>query len=102
MPDAGVIPFQDITQDGYASVTPLPPETGLPSVVPLENRNPGNMTVNQSDFPAGLVVVPQGGPLQGSGPVTLPLESTSNRHANINPGGPQAPNGIVVLFTSRK
>ena len=102
MPDAGVVPFQNIDEDGYASVTPLPPETGFPCVVPLENHATGNMTVDQNDYPAGLVVIPQGSPHQGSAPVTLPLESTSNKQANINLGGPQAPNGVVILFTSRK
>ncbi len=102
MSDAGVVPFQPIPEDGYASVTPLPPETGFPDVVPLENLATGNIAVEQKDYPAGLVVIALGGPLQGSAPVTLPLECTSNKQANINLGGPQAPNGVVILFTSRK
>jgi hypothetical protein len=102
MPDAGVVPFQPIPQDGYASVTPLPPETTFPCVVPLENQATGNITVEQKDYPAGLVIIPQGIPNQGSAPVTLPLESTSNKQATINLGGPQTPNGVVILFTSKK
>ncbi len=102
MSDAGVIPFQPIPQDGYASVTPLPPETGFPNVVPLANLAAGNIAVDQKDYPAGLVVIAQGSALQGSEPVTLPLECTSNKQVNINLGGPQAPNGVVILFTSRK
>lgn len=102
MSDAGVVPFQSIDEDGYASVTPLPPETGFPCVVPLLNRAAGNVTVEQEHYPVGLVVIPQGSPHQGSAPVTLPLESTSNKQATINLGGPQTPNGVVILFTSRK
>ncbi|MFQ5883924.1 MAG: hypothetical protein ACE5IO_02355 [Thermoplasmata archaeon] len=100
--EAGVIPFQPWIVDGWAEVTQLPPSMGYSNILPLENEPTGQMTVSQMDFPAGVVVIPPSTQLAGSDPATLPLQSTSKKDIRIDNGGSQNPNGVVVLFTSKK
>ncbi len=103
MAEAGVVPFQPWNAEGYADVTPLPPAPGSPSVIPLKIYPPGEETVTQKDFPAGLVVIPDNMSLADTNPATLPLEITDGKRMKVKIGDSvNNPNGVVVLFTARK
>jgi len=104
MPDeqCGVIPYQPWTQNGFASVMPLPPGPGSSSLVlEVENRPAGAMTIKRGDYPLGLIVIPPGTQLTDTTPATLPMKSTRQKKIDLDSGDPAAPNGVVVLFTTR-
>jgi hypothetical protein len=101
---AGVVPFQPWSVSGHAEVAPLPPSPATPCIVPLEHHS-GSFDVDQKEYFAGLVVVPEETPDQplDTIPTTLPLELTSEKKIKVNVGqNTAAPNGVVVLFSSKK
>ncbi|UCD92654.1 MAG: hypothetical protein JSV43_01670 [Methanobacteriota archaeon] len=81
----------------------MPPSPSTPIILPLEHRA-GNYEVNQSQYFAGLVLVPSNAASQHPDtiPATLPLKCTSQKKITVDVGGSNSPNGVVVLFTSRK
>lgn len=102
MPDyeADVTPDQPWDEDGTADVTPKPPcpitETRK---LPLENRDPADMTIYRSDYPEGLVIIPTDNRPVGPTAV-LPLRTSDGESIFVGDDRHQDwPEGIVVWFT---
>ena len=102
MPDyeANVIPDQSWEEDGTADVTPKPPcpITGTRKL-PLENREPADMTIYRSDYPEGLVIIPTDNrPTEST--AVLPLRTSDGESISVGDDRHQDwPEGIVVWFT---
>ncbi len=94
-------PSQPWSEDGSATVTPIPPLPGSERTMPLENRDPGPATVYKSAYPLGLVVVPTGdGP--ATTPATLPMYvATGSSYQITNEDWGECPQGFVVWFSAR-
>ena len=98
--EALVDPDQDWEEDGTADVTPEPPYPDTSTVsLPLEHRDEGPVTVLRSEYPSGLVIIPNDTPPE-DGSAVLPMEaSAGNRIIVPNSGHQSWPNGIVALFS---
>ncbi len=102
MPDyrAEVVPDQPWEEDGTADVTPKPPcpitET---KKLPLENREPTDMTIYRTDYPEGLVIIPTDSrPFEST--AVLPLRTSDEESIFVGDDEHQDwPDGIVVMFT---
>jgi hypothetical protein len=82
--------------DGDADVIPMPGDAV--EKLPLVNVQPGVMTVNRGVYPRGVVLIP---PAQPPGNyAVLPLETTKKDEETVEVGGPDNPNGVVILFKS--
>jgi len=97
---AEVRPHQPWDQNGTADVTPKPPfpDTGT-FQLPLEHRAGGPVTVRRSDYPEGLVIIPDGTNLTGTGSALLPMTVSSGDVIEVRNGGHQSwPDGVVARF----
>ena len=98
--EAEVAPNQPWPEDGTANVTPQQPyPTTMPVSLPLEHRDEGPMTILKSEYPSGLVIIPNDThPVQD--PAILPMEVSSEDRIEIeNSRHIHWPTGIVALFT---
>lgn len=98
--EADVIPDQPWNLDGTATVIPKAPcpYTG-PFSLPLEHREGSPVTVQRSEYPTGLVIIPADTtPVQD--PAVLPLKIDSGESILINEEGDHQswPIGIVARF----
>jgi hypothetical protein len=98
--EAEVDPDQPWSQDGDASVTPESPFPDTSSrTLPLEHRDGGPVTVLRSEYPNGLVIIPNDS-YPSTSPAILPMEASSGNSIEISNGLHQDwPDGIVALFT---
>lgn len=98
--EAEVAPNQPWPEDGTANVTPQPPYLAtLPVGLPLEHRDEGPITILKSEYPSGLVVIPNVTP-PDQNPAILPMEVSSGDSIEItNSRHIHWPTGIVALFT---
>jgi hypothetical protein len=96
---ADVRPNQPWTQDGTARVTPKPPFPDTTTIVlPLEHRAGGPITIQRSEYPGGLVIIPDDTGLSGQSAV-LPMAVSSADTMEIPNGEHQSwPDGIVARF----
>ena len=98
--EADVTPNQPWDEDGTADVTPKPPcpitETRK---LPLENRDPADMTIYKSDYPEGQVIIPTDNRPVGLTAV-LPLRTSDGKSIFIGDDEHRDwPDGIVAMFT---
>jgi hypothetical protein len=92
---AATIP-EDTWFDGNADVIPMPGDAV--ETLPLVNVPGGEITVSRIDYPRGVVLIP---PTQPAGNyAVLPLETCKKAEERVEVGGPDSPNGVVVLFKS--
>ncbi len=99
--EAEVLPDQDWEEEGTANVTPKPPFPSTNTVeLPLEHREGGPVTVLRSEYPLGLVIIPNDNHPEGS-PADLPMETSSGQSIEIsNHFHADWEEGIVALFTN--
>lgn len=97
--EAKVDPAQPWNEDGTADVTPQEPYPNTATVsLPLEHREGGPVTVLRSEYPEGLVIIPNNSPPETQ-PAVLPMEVSSGDRIDIKNSGHQHwPRGIVALF----
>ena len=100
---AWVTPLQGWTHDGLANVLELlfpPAPTNTPIMTHLEVRSKETHTISRSDYPMGVVLIPDGDEPQDF-PAVLPLVNATEDEVPVPIGGDSAnPNGVVVLFKS--
>ena len=98
--EASVTPHQPWNQNGTADVTPKPPFPDTSTIgLPLEHREGGPVTVRRTDYPGGLVVIPNDSGLSGPSAV-LPMIVSDGDIIVLPNGGHQSwPDGIVARFT---
>lgn len=98
--EAEVMPDQPWNENGTANVTPKPPfPTTQTKALPLVNHSGGDLTVQRSEYPDGLVVIPADSP-PASEPATLPLRSSSGGEIILkNTIHIDWPDGVVTWFT---
>lgn len=98
--EASIVPDQPWEENGSAEVTPLPPYPETESrKLPLENREPADMTIYRTNYPQGLVIIPTDNRPTGS-TATLPLRASDGSQVVVGNSRHQDwPEGIVVVFT---
>ena len=100
--DAVVTPDQPSTQDGTATVAPVPPFPELtPRSMPLDNRSSGTFTVRRSDYPDGLVIV-QTDHEPATSPATLAIIASSGNQVQVTGDNfVHFPDGFVIWFLAQ-
>ncbi|UCD92859.1 MAG: hypothetical protein JSV43_02765 [Methanobacteriota archaeon] len=98
--EAEVAPDQPWPEDGTANVTPQQPYPSTSTVgLPLEHRDEGPITILKSEYPSGLVIIPNDTP-PDQDPAILPREVSSEDSIEItNSRHIHWPTGIVALVT---
>ena len=99
---ANIVPDQPWPSDGTAEVTPLPPFGDVLSrSLPLEHRIVGgDVVIRRSDYPLGVVIIPQGSGVSGPS-ATLPMLASQNDEIVLDyPGFQSTPDGVVFWFIS--
>jgi hypothetical protein len=97
--EASVSPNQPWASNGTAEATPLPPFPDTDTrTLPLENRQPRDMTILRSRYPRGLVIIPMGSAPSVS-PATLPIKSSGGEEILIDGDTfVEWPTGLVAWF----
>jgi hypothetical protein len=99
---ARVTPDQAWTENGTANVTPEPPfDDRSTRNLPLEHRAvEGDIVIRRSDYPRGLVIIPQGSGASGESAVFPMFPSSGDEIVFKFPGFQATPDGVVFWFIS--
>ncbi len=100
--DAVVTPDQPWTQDGTATVAPIPPYSEpTPRSMPLDNRPAGSYVIRRADYPLGIVEIPTGHE-PSTTPATLPILASSGDEVQVTGDNyVHFPDGFVIWFLAQ-